>query len=145
MKLRLLLGTLVVGLVSACGGSDDSSSGGGGGGGGGGGDGTLVVKLDAVGGSGKTGKAELYPGPASVDVTIEMTKGQSESDVIHVHKGTCDSPSKEVAHDLGFTTASLGQGQIFQTLDEVATGEYVIDVHEDETPKVIMCGVIPEQ
>jgi hypothetical protein len=142
VKLRLLLGMLVVGMASACGGDDDGGNGGGGGGGGGG---VQSVTLEAVEGSGKSGKAELQPGPASVDVTIEVTQGQSEGDFIHVHRGTCDSPDEsEVVHDLGFTTASLGQGQIFTTINEVTTGEFVINIHEDDTEKVIMCGAIPE-
>lgn len=145
MKSRLLLGILVLVLVPACGGGDDD--GGDGGGGGGAGDGGLItMTLDEVEGSGKTAKTELQSGPASVDVVIEMTQGESENDVIHVHRGTCDSPDEsEVVHDVGFTTASLGQGQIFAPIDEVATGEYVITVHEDDTEKVVMCGAIPEQ
>jgi hypothetical protein len=139
VKLRLLLGMCVLGLASACGGSSD----GGGGGGGAGGD-TVRVTLDAQGGSGKSGTAELFPGAASVDVTIEIM-GTSDLDPIHVHRGTCDAPGEEIVHDLGFTTANLGQGQIFETMDNVATGEFVIDIHDDQNDKVIMCGVIPAQ
>lgn len=139
MKLRLLLGMFVVGLASACGGD----SGGGGGGGGQGGD-TVRVTLEEQNGSGKSGTAELFPGAASVDVTIEV-KGTSDLDPIHVHRGTCDSPGEELVHDLGFTTANLGQGQIFDTMENVATGELVIDIHDDANNEVIMCGVIPAQ
>jgi hypothetical protein len=139
VKLRLLLGMFVLGLVSACGGD----SGNGGGGGGGGGD-TVKVTLAEQNGSGKTGTAELFPGAASVDVTIEI-QGTSDLDPIHVHSGTCDAPGEEVVHDLGFTTANLGQGQIFDTMENVATGELVLDIHDDTNDEVIMCGVIPAQ
>jgi hypothetical protein len=139
VKLRLLLGMCVLGLASACGGDSD----GGGGGGGAGGD-TVRVTLEEQGGSGKSGTAELFPGAASVDVTIEIM-GTSDLDPIHVHRGTCDSPGEEIVHDLGFTTANLGQGQIFETMENVATGELVIDIHDDTNDKVIMCGVIPAQ
>jgi hypothetical protein len=138
VKLRLLLGMLVVGMATACGGD-----GGGGGGGGGGGE-TVKLTLEEMNNSGKSGTAELFPGPASVDVTIEIM-GQSDLDPIHVHRGTCESPGAEIVHDIGFTTANLGQGQIFVTMEEVATGEFVIDIHDDRNDKVIMCGVIPEQ
>jgi hypothetical protein len=138
VKLRLVLGMLVVGLATACGGD-----GGGGGGGGGGQEGDVVqVALKEQNGSGKSGTAELFPGAASVDVTIEI-RGQSDLDPIHVHRGTCDAPGDELVHDLGFTTANLGQGQIFATTDEVMTGEFIIDIHDDRNDKVIMCGAIP--
>jgi hypothetical protein len=141
VKRTLLLGALVVGFASACGGGDDGGDGGGGGSGDGG---LITMNLEEVEGSGKTAKVELQPGPASVDVTMEI-QGESESDVIHVHRGTCEEPDEsEIVHDVGFTSASPGQGQIFTTIDEVATGEFVLNVHEDDTEKVIMCGVIPE-
>jgi hypothetical protein len=139
VKLRLLLGMFVLGLASACGGD----SGGSGGGGAGASD-TVSVTLQEKNGSGKSGTAELFPGAASVDVTIEI-QGASDLDPIHVHSGTCDAPGEELVHDLGFTTANLGQGQIFDTMENVATGEFVIDIHDDTNDEIIMCGVIPAQ
>ena len=140
MKLRLVLGMMVVGLASACGGSDDD--GGGGAGGGSSGDDNVKVTLEEQNNSGKTGTAELHSGAASTDVTIEI-KGTSELDPIYVRSGTCDAPGSEVVHDLGFTTANLGQGQIFETIDNVATGEFILTIEDDQTMKPIMCGVIP--
>ena len=139
MKLRLVLGVMLVGLASACGGGGD-----GGGGGGGGGGGTVAVTLEEQNGSGKSGTAELHSGAASTDVTIEIM-GTSDLDPIYVRSGTCDSPGSEVVHDLGFTTANLGQGQIFVPIDEVATGEFILTIEDDKTMKPIMCGVIPAQ
>jgi hypothetical protein len=140
VKLRLVLGVMLVGLASACGGGGD----GGGGGGGGGGEGTVAVTLEEQNGSGKSGTAELHSGAASTDVTIEIM-GTSDLDPIYVRGGTCDSPGSEVVHDLGFTTANLGQGQIFVPIDEVATGEFILTIEDDKTMKPIMCGVIPAQ
>jgi hypothetical protein len=139
VKLRLLLGMFVVGMATACGGD-----GGNGGGGGGMESDTVKVTLEDMNNSGKSGTAELFPGAASVDVTIEI-QGESDLDPIHVHRGTCEEPGEEIVHDLGFTTANLGQGQIFVTMDEVATGELILDIHDDQTNKVIMCGVIPKR
>lgn len=139
MKLRLVLGVMLVGLTSACGGGGDD-----GGGGGGGGGGTVAVTLEEQNGSGKSGTAELHSGAASTDVTIEIM-GTSDLDPIYVRSGTCDSPGSEVVHDLGFTTANLGQGQIFVPIDEVATGEFILTIEDDKTMKPIMCGVIPAQ
>lgn len=140
MKLRLLLGVFVVSLATACGGSNEGA--------GGGGDesdaGVVKVTLDEMNDSGKSGIAELHAGAASVDVTIEID-GKSENEPIHVHKGTCDSPGAEIVHDVGFTTADLGTGQIFVTLPEVATGEYLMDIHKANGEDVVMCGVIPKQ
>ena len=142
MKLRLVLGLMVVGLASACGGGDDDGGSGGGGGGGGGGGDTVKVTLEEQNNSGKSGTAELHSGAASTDVTIEI-KGTSDLDPIYVRGGTCQAPGSEVVHDIGFTTANLGQGQIFVPIDEVATGEFILIVEDDQSMKPIMCGVIP--
>jgi hypothetical protein len=140
VKLRLLTGVFVVGLATACGGSNEGA-----GGGGDEGDASVVkVTLDEMNDSGKSGIAELHAGAASVDVTIEID-GKSDNEPIHVHKGTCDSPGEEIVHDVGFTTADLGTGQIFVTLPEVATGEYVLDIHKANGTDVVMCGAIPKQ
>ena len=140
MKLRLVLGMMVVGMASACGGGDDD--GGSGGEGGGSGDDIVKVTLEEQNNSGKSGTAELHAGAASTDVTIEI-KGTSELDPIYVRSGTCEAPGSEVVHDLGFTTANLGQGQIFDTINNVATGEFILTIEDDQTMKPIMCGVIP--
>ena len=140
MKLRLVLGVMLVGLASACGGGGD----GGGSGGGGGGDEPVAVTLEEQNGSGKSGTAELHAGAASTDVTVEI-QGTSDLDPIYVRSGTCDAPGAEVVHDIGFTTANLGQGQIFVPINEVATGDFILTVEDDKTMKPIMCGVIPAQ
>jgi hypothetical protein len=140
VTLRLVLGLMLVGLGSACGGGGD----GGGGGGGGGESDTVKVTLEEQNSSGKSGTAELFPGAASTDVTIEI-QGTSDLDPIYVRGGTCDSPGTEVVHDIGFTAANLGQGQIFESIDNVATGEFILTVEDDMTMEPIMCGVIPAQ
>jgi hypothetical protein len=130
---------MLVGLASACGGGGD-----GGDGGGSEGSDTVKVTLEEQNGSGKSGTAEMFPGAASTDVTIEIM-GTSDLDPIYVRSGTCDAPGTEIVHDLGFTAASLGQGQIFVPLNEVATGEYILTIEDDQTMEPIMCGAIPEQ
>jgi hypothetical protein len=142
VKLRLVLGLMLVGLASACGGGGDGG-GGSGGGGSEGGD-TVKVTLEEQNGSGKSGTAEMFPGAASTDVTIEI-QGTSDLDPIYVRSGTCDAPGTEIVHDLGFTAANLGQGQIFVPLNEVATGEFILTVEDDQTMEPVMCGAIPEQ
>ena len=104
----------------------------------------VAVTLEEQNGSGKSGTAELHAGAASTDVTVEI-QGNSDLDPIYVRSGTCDAPGAEVVHDIGFTTANLGQGQIFVPINEVATGEFILTVEDDKTMKPIMCGVIPAQ
>ena len=89
MRLRLVLGLMLVGMASACGGGGD-------GGGGSEGDGsegsdTVKVTLEEQNGSGKSGTAEMFPGAASTDVTIEI-QGTSDLDPIYVRSGTCEAP-----------------------------------------------------
>ena len=129
--------------LAACGGDGN-----GGAGGGGGGDDIqpVTIMLEEQNNSGKSGTAELQPGAASTDITIELQPPQGDNEAIHIHTGTCDSPGAEVVHDIGFTTAGLGQGQAFVTLPELTTGEFVLDIHSARNPdEVIMCGAIPEQ
>jgi hypothetical protein len=133
--------------LAACGG-DGNGGGDGGGGGGSGGDDIqpVTIMLQEMNNSGKSGTAELQPGAASTDITIALEPPEGDNESIHIHTGTCDSPGAEVAHDIGFTTAGLGQGQAFVTLPELTTGEYVLDIHSAQNPdEVIMCGAIPEQ
>jgi hypothetical protein len=128
--------------LAGCGGD-----GGGGGAGGGGSDEIqpVTVRLNEVNNSGKTGTAELQPGAASTDITIALEPPQGDNQPIHIHRGTCESPEAEVAHDLGFTTAGLGQGQAFVLQPELTTGEFVIDIHDHRSDEVIVCGAIPER
>ena len=106
----------------------------------------MTLQLEEMNNSGKSGTAELQSGAASTDITIALEPAQGENEPIHIHKGTCESPEGEVAHDLGFTTAGLGQGQAFVTLPELTTGEYVLDIHSAQNPdEVIMCAPIPKR
>jgi hypothetical protein len=133
--------------LAACGG-DGGGGGGGSAGGGGGGDDIqpVTITLEEMNNSGKSGIAELQPGAASTDITIELQPPQGDNEPIHIHTGTCDSPGAEVAHDIGFTAAGLGQGQAFVNLPDLTTGEYVLDIHSAQNPdEVIMCGAIPER
>jgi hypothetical protein len=147
VKRTLVLGGMLM-TLAGCGGGGESggSSGGTGGGGGGGGDSeTMRFKLDEMNSSGTSANVEMFPGAASTEFTIELQPPRGDNQPIHVHKGTCDSPGSEVVHDIGFTTAGLGQGSAYVTIGEVATGEYVLDLHSPNGDKLLACGVIPKQ
>jgi hypothetical protein len=135
---------LMVFMLAACGG-DGGGSAGGGGGGGGEDVQPVTITLEEMNNSGKSGTAELQPGAASTEIAIALEPGQGDNETIHIHKGTCDSPG-EVAHDIGFTSSGLAQGQAFVNLPELTTGEFVVDIHSATKPdQVIMCGAIPER
>jgi len=140
VKLGLLLGLLLLGLATACGGGDDD------GGGDGGGGGPVELQLEEVGGSGKTGTVLLEPGVGTTEAQLSIRPERgTENAPIHVHRGTCDNlgPNAEVEHDVGFFTAGLGQGSIFVPIEQLTTGEYVIDVHDPSGAKIIACVAIP--
>jgi hypothetical protein len=135
----------VVLTLAGCGGGGNSN---GSGGGGGGSEDIqpVTIQLEEMNNSGKSGTAELQPGAVSTDITLALEPPEGDNETIHIHTGTCDSPGAEVAHDIGFTTAGLGQGQAFVNLPELTTGEFVLDIHSAKNPdEVIMCGAIPEQ
>ena len=143
--MRRSLFALVVLTLAGCGGGGNSN---GSGGGGGGSEDIqpVTIQLEEMNNSGKSGTAELQPGAVSTDITLALEPPEGDNETIHIHTGTCDSPGAEVAHDIGFTTAGLGQGQAFVNLPELTTGEFVLDIHSAKNPdEVIMCGAIPEQ
>ena len=140
-----MLGGMLMTLAGCGGGGGESSGGGGGGGGSAEESDTMTFKLDEMNSSGTSANVEMFPGAASTEFTIELQPPKGDNQPIHVHKGTCDSPSSEVAHDVGFTTAGLGQGSAYVLISEIATGEYVLDVHNPSGDNVIACGVIPKQ
>jgi hypothetical protein len=145
MRRGLLAVTVLT--LAGCGG-DGGGNGGGGGGAVGGGEDVqpVTIQLKEMNNSGKSGTAELQAGAASTDITIELKPPQGDNEPIHIHTGTCDSPGAEVVHDIGFTTAGLGQGQAFVALPELTTGEYVLDIHSAQNPdEVVMCGAIPKR
>jgi hypothetical protein len=134
--------------LAGCGGDGGGNGNGGSGGGGGGGDDIqpVTIMLKEMNNSGKSGTAELQAGAASTDITIALEPPEGDNESIHIHTGTCDSPGAEVVHDVGFTTAGLGQGQAFVLLPELTTGEYILDIHSAKNPdEVIMCGAIPKR
>jgi hypothetical protein len=136
---------MVMTLAGCGGGGGDSGGSAGGGGGSAEESDTMTFKLDEMNNSGTKADVEMFRGAASTDFTIQLDPPNGENQPIHVHKGTCDSPSSEIAHDVGFTTAGLGQGSAYVLIEEVATGEYVLDIHSPNGKKVIACGVIPKQ
>ncbi|HVD26785.1 MAG TPA: hypothetical protein VNB86_12430 [Gaiellaceae bacterium] len=145
MRKTLVLGGMMMTLAGCGGGGGESGGSAGGGGGSAEESDTMNFKLDEMNSSGTTANVEMFPGAASTEFTIELKPPKGDNQPIHVHKGTCDSPSSEVAHDVGFTTAGLGQGSAYVLIDDVATGEYVLDIHNPAGTKVISCGVIPKQ
>ena len=145
MRQTLVLGGMLMTLAGCGGGGDSNGSAGGGDGDSAEASDTMTFKLDEMNGSGTTANVEMFPGAASTDFTIELQPPTGDNQPIHVHRGTCDSPSSEVVHDIGFTTAGLGQGSAYALIGDVATGEYVLDVHNAAGTDVIACGVIPEQ
>ena len=143
MRKTLVVGGMLM-TLAGCGGGDSGGSSGGGGGSAEDSD-TMRFKLDEMNGSGTTANVEMFPGAASTEFTIELQPPKGDNQPIHVHKGTCDSPSSEVVHDVGFTTAGLGQGSAYALIGDVATGEYILDIHNPAGKNVIACGVIPKQ
>jgi hypothetical protein len=145
---RSLLALMVVSLAGCGGGGGNGDGGGGGEGGGGGSDvGYVDMTLKQVGGSGTVGTATLQAGADSAEVTLQLTNADDGA-ALHIHEGSCADPAgdAEVAHDLGIVNVNLGQAILAAPLEEVATGEFYIDVHDARDPnKVVACGVIPEQ
>jgi hypothetical protein len=142
-----LLAVMVLALAG-CGGDGGNGNGGGGGGSATGEEeGTINVTLAEKDGSGSSGVAVIHPGAGSAEVTLELMNA-ADGAQMHIHQGSCATAAGDtpVEHDLGFVTTNLGQAILAVPMQEVASGENYIDLHDAADPsKIDACGMIPEQ
>jgi hypothetical protein len=106
----------------------------------------IVVKLNAVGGSGESGTATLdqLVGGAGTSVKLSLHGGTAAPQPSHIHVGTCGSngpikwPLKSVVEGKSSTVVSASLSVI------MATGTY-INVHKSpkDLATIVSCGNIP--
>ncbi len=109
--------------------------------------GTVTFKLDEMNSSGTTATVEMFPGAASTEFTLELQPGEGRQPADPRPQGDVRLAvvRDRSRHRLHERRAWL-RAPAYVLIGEVATGEYVLDIHSATKPdEVIACGVIPEQ
>ena len=108
----------------------------------------VTVVLTAIGSSGQNGTATLTQrGDDTVNVTITLSSGTVESELVHIHTGQCGATLAGVVHSLGnFATDASGR-QVSETsitgliLSTLLTDGFAINAHQKGIPSVYTaCG-----
>ena len=105
----------------------------------------LTIKLYAQNRPGETGTATFEQVSGGVTIVVRMAGGQNGSQPIHIHTGTCATPSLGPKYALanivhGSSTTTIPG----VTLADLLAGQYVIDVHESsaDLTKYVACAAI---
>ena len=124
---KILVMTLAVLALAACGGGGNDE--------GGGGDETnsgaddITITLDEVAGSGQTGTATLAADGTVTNVLIVIEGGSSGTQPAHIHEGTCEQLNPEPAYGLNEVQNDFSDSTVEVPLDTLIAGEYAINLH----------------
>ena len=110
----------------------------------------VTVVLEAIGGSGQNGTATLSQrGDATLRVSLVLSSGSSESELVHIHTGQCGDTLAGVAHSLSAFVTDASGSQVSETtlndlvLDSLRNGDFAINAHLKGIPSVYTaCGNI---
>lgn len=109
-----------------------------------------AVTLNAVGGSGVTGTAQIMDhGSNQSMVTVNLTAQGNTTHSGHIHTGTCDAPG-DVVVPLENVTLANGTGSSSSTINvplaTVMNGQHIVAFHQgsgDNPGAPVVCGAIP--
>lgn len=109
---------------------------------------TVEVELAELNGSGQSGAATLEPSnDGHLNVTIELSGNQDESQPADLHEGSCPDHGDVVAL-LNDVVDGTSATDIVFSLEDVASADspgYAIDVHRsNDLPTVVACGDITD-
>jgi plastocyanin len=108
---------------------------------------TVDFPLDELGSSGQSGTATLVASGDSTVVTLHLSEGSVETELVHIHNGQCGDALAGVAHVLTNFAGGAGSSvtTIEQSLDSLLTGAFAINAHQTGNPGTYTaCGNIPE-
>jgi len=109
---------------------------------------TVDFPLDELGSSGQSGTATLVASGDSTVVTLQLSEGSLETELVHIHNGQCGDTLAGVAHAL--TNFAGGAGASVTTIDvplhTLLTGAFAINAHQVGNPGTYTaCGNIPAE
>jgi hypothetical protein len=106
-------------------------------------DGTVIVTLDQLNGSGESGTATLKPVGNKTQVTIRLTGGSDIEQPAHFHLGTCAKyeprplyPLEDVVNGKSTTTLSI-------PIEKLTGGDLIVNVHKSyaDIATQAACGI----
>lgn len=108
--------------------------------------GTVVVPLQALGGSNQTGSATLTSAGDKTNVVIALNGVAANSvEPAHIHQGTCAKLDPKPTYPLTSVAGGQSATTINVPLSALQTGGFAINVHQSTTniSTYVACGNIP--
>ena len=107
----------------------------------------LLVALNEQNGSGQTGWAMLTANGAQTGVSVTLAAGAVESELIHVHSGSCGNDTLGgVAYGLTNLAGGMSVTTVNASLASLRTGNFAINSHQMGNPGTYTtCGNIPTE
>ena len=107
----------------------------------------LLVALGEQNDSGQTGWASLTANGDKTEVVVSVSRGNVESELIHIHSGSCGGDTLGgVVHGLTRITGGVSVTTVDATLASLRTGDFAINSHKKGEPAVYTtCGNIPTE
>jgi hypothetical protein len=94
------------------------------------GDGTVVVQMNALNGSGESGLATLVPHGARTTITIKLAGGSDIEQPAHFHTGTCDRYTPRPLYPLNDVVDGKSTTTIDVPIAKLTNGDLIINVHK---------------
>ena len=108
--------------------------------------GTVVVPLQAIGGSNQTGSATLTSAGDKTNVVIALNGAAADAvEPAHVHQGSCAKLDPKPAYPLTSVAGGQSATTLNVPLSALQTGGFAINVHQSTTniSTYVACGNIP--
>jgi len=108
--------------------------------------GTVIVPLQALGGSNQTGSATLTSAGNKTNVVIALNGVASNSvEPAHIHAGTCAKLDPKPTYPLTSVAGGQSATTLNVPLSALQTGGFAINVHQSTTniSTYVACGNIP--
>ena len=106
----------------------------------------LSLALGELNGSGQTGTAVLSGRANLTNISLALSVGALETELVHIHEGSC-GPGNLGGVVYGLTSFETGSGtsvtNIQASLEELISGEFAVNTHRSGEPSVYTsCGNI---
>jgi hypothetical protein len=105
--------------------------------------GSVVIKMDGMNGSGESGTATLTPNGNKTVVVIKLSGGSSVEQPAHFHNGTCDHYEPRPLYGLNDVVKGASTTTVSVPMDKLTAGNLIINVHKsyDDIATQVSCGI----
>ena len=108
----------------------------------------LLIALNEQGDSGQSGWAMLTAMGSQTSVVLSLSEGATQTELVHIHTGTCGDALGGVAHALTSFVGGAGGSttMVDASLASLRNGEMAINAHQAGSPgNYTACGNIPTE